>query len=77
MLRDVLQERFGARDGPTACLPLSVLRSFLGWAATGRLRCEQRHLEVLCDTLTAWGQPCLAEAVASRMVARKGDRSRA
>ena len=37
--------RLGARDGPTACLPLSVLRSFLGWAVSGRLRCEQRHLE--------------------------------
>ena len=77
VLREIPEERFGARDGPTACLPLSVLRSLLGWAATGRLRCERRHLEVLCDTLTAWGQPCLAEAVASRMVARKGDRSRA
>ena len=75
VLRDVPEERFGARDGPTACLPLSVLRSLLGWAATGRLRCERQHLEVLCNTLTAWGQPCLAEAVASHMVGRKGDRS--
>ena len=75
-LHGVPEERFSARDGPTACLPLSVMRSLLGWAATGCLRCEQQHLEVLCDTLTAWGQPCLAEAVASRMVARKGNRSR-
>ena len=67
VLRGVPEERFSARDGPTACLPLSVVRSLLGWAATGRLRCERRHLKVICDTLAAWGQPCLAEVVASRM----------
>ena len=58
--------RLGARDGPTACLPLSVLRSFLGWAVSGRLRCEQRHLEVVCDTRRTWGQPCLVECSSDR-----------
>ena len=72
VLHSVPEERFSARDGPTACLPLSVMRSLLGWAATGCLRCEQQHLEVLCDTLTAWGQPSLAEAVAFRMMAPEG-----
>jgi len=68
VLRGLSEQRFSARDGPTARLPLSVLRSLLGWATTGRLRCERRHLELLCDTLTAWGQHGLAEQVASSMV---------
>ena len=58
-----------------------LARMFAGQITAGQAirksrRIGRQQIADACDTLTAWGQPCLAEAVASRMVARKGDRSR-
>lgn len=66
-LKAIPVEEIGSRKGPTANLPIKVLRSLLGWASTGALRCRKQDLELIRDTLATWGARKMAEIVTRKM----------
>lgn len=59
-LHQLPAERWAAKDGPFASMPLAVVRVLLHWASTGRLRYERAKANALRDALAGLGMAQLA-----------------